>query len=180
MTLCHILPERGGVGKYDIQYLLGSVWFYGITTIVGYLMSTPLVTYMLNTRFLNTFSWNIILLYYKNTSISTNSISHKSTKFQAFLCINSSIKHSPFSLNTDISSYVFLTIQFNITHLSSYSLNVSFTWHMDRTLSGATTPGQKGSGSDGNKRILRISQSSRITWASLSGSLVSYPGHSLD
>ena len=36
-----------------------------------------------------------------------------------------------------------------------------------------------GPGSDGNEEVLRISQSSSITWASLSDCLVSYPGHSL-
>ena len=50
---------------------------------------------------------------------------------------------------------------------------------MARTLSGATTPGQSGPGSDGNKGVLRIPQSSSITGTSLSGCLVSYLGHSL-
>ena len=44
-------------------------------------------------------------------------------------------------------------------------------------LSGATTPSQSGPGSDGNKRLLRISHSSSITETSLSDCLVSYPGH---
>ena len=47
------------------------------------------------------------------------------------------------------------------------------------TLLGATTPGQSGSRSDGNERVLRIPQSSSITGFSLSDCLVSYPGHSL-
>ena len=47
------------------------------------------------------------------------------------------------------------------------------------TLSGATTPGQSGPQSDGNKEVLRIPQSSIITGASLSDCLVSYQGHSL-
>ena len=46
-------------------------------------------------------------------------------------------------------------------------------------LSGATILGQSGPGSDGNKEILRIPQSSSITEASPSDSLVSYPRHSL-
>ena len=50
---------------------------------------------------------------------------------------------------------------------------------MDRALSGATTPGQSGPGSDGNERILHIPQSSCITGTSPSDCLVSYPGHSL-
>ena len=50
---------------------------------------------------------------------------------------------------------------------------------MDRTLSGATTPGQHGSESDGNERVFHIPQSSSITEASPSDCLVSYAGHSL-
>ena len=47
---------------------------------------------------------------------------------------------------------------------------------MDRTLSGATIPGQRGPGSDGNEGLLRIPRSSSITEASLSDCLVLYPG----
>ena len=50
---------------------------------------------------------------------------------------------------------------------------------MDRTLSGATTLGQSGSGSKRNEGVLSIPQSSSITGASLSDCLVSYLGHSL-
>ena len=46
------------------------------------------------------------------------------------------------------------------------------------TKSGATTPGQSGHGSDGNKGVLHIPQSSSIIGASLSDCLVSYQGHS--
>ena len=46
-------------------------------------------------------------------------------------------------------------------------------------LSGATTPGQSGPGSNGNEGVLRISQSSSIAGTSPSDCLVSYPGHSL-
>ena len=46
-------------------------------------------------------------------------------------------------------------------------------------LSGATTPGQSGSGSDGNEGVLRIPQSSSTAGTSPSDCLVSYPGHSL-
>ena len=50
---------------------------------------------------------------------------------------------------------------------------------MDRALSGATTPGQSGPGSDGNEGVLRIPQSSSTAGTSPSDCLVSYPGHSL-
>ena len=49
----------------------------------------------------------------------------------------------------------------------------------DRALSGATTPGQSGSESDGNEGVLRIPQSSGITGTVPSDCLVSYPRHSL-
>ena len=47
---------------------------------------------------------------------------------------------------------------------------------MDRTLSGATTPGQSGPGSNGNEGVLCIPQISSNTGASPSDCLVSYPG----
>ena len=50
---------------------------------------------------------------------------------------------------------------------------------MDRALSGATTPGQSGPGSDGNEGVLRIPQSSNTAGTSPSDCLVSYPGYSL-
>ena len=49
---------------------------------------------------------------------------------------------------------------------------------IDRTLSGATTLGWSGPGSNGNKGVLRIPQSSYIIETSQSDCLVSYPGHS--
>ena len=52
-------------------------------------------------------------------------------------------------------------------------------WPIDRTLSGATAPGLCGPGSDSNKGVFHIPQSSSITGASPSDGLVSYPGHSL-
>ena len=61
---------------------------------------------------------------------------------------------------------------------SKFSISTQFSsiWPIERTLSGATTPGQSGHGSDGNERILRIPQSSRITGASLWDCLVSLVG----
>ena len=49
---------------------------------------------------------------------------------------------------------------------------------MHKTLSGASTSVQSGPGSDGNDVVLRITQSSSITEASLSDCLMSYPRHS--
>ena len=59
------------------------------------------------------------------------------------------------------------------------SIQFNSIWPIDRTLSGATTPGHSGPGSDGNEGVLCIPQSSSITETSLSDCLVSYPGHSL-
>ena len=58
-------------------------------------------------------------------------------------------------------------------------MQFSSIWPIDRTLSGATTPGQSGPGSNGNEGALRIPQSSSITGTSTSDCLVSYPRHSL-
>ena len=52
-------------------------------------------------------------------------------------------------------------------------------WPINRTLSGATTPGLSGPGSDGNERVLCIPYSSSITEASLSDYLMSCEGQSL-
>ena len=51
-------------------------------------------------------------------------------------------------------------------------------WPIDMTLSGATTQGQSGPGSNGNQGVLHIPQSSKIG-ASPFDALVSYPGHNL-
>ena len=50
---------------------------------------------------------------------------------------------------------------------------------IDRALSGATIPGQSGTGSNGVEGVLRIPQSSCITGTLPSDCFVSYPGHSL-
>ena len=49
----------------------------------------------------------------------------------------------------------------------------------DRTLSGPTTPGQSEPGSNGNKGVLWIPQSSSMREASPSDYFMSYPGQSL-
>ena len=57
-------------------------------------------------------------------------------------------------------------------------LNSSFL-SIDRTQSGATTPGLSGPGSDVNIEVLRIPQSFCIREVSPSDCLMSYTGHSL-
>ena len=68
---------------------------------------------------------------------------------------------------------LFQTIQFSI------STQFSSIWPIDITVSGSTTMGQSGHGSDGNEEVLCISLSSSITGTSPSDCLVSYLGHSL-
>ena len=76
------------------------------------------------------------------------------------------------SLN--LKTVLFKTIQFN------KSTQFSSIWPIDRTLSGATTPGQSRPGSDGNNGVLCIPQISSTTGISPSDCLVSYPGHLLE
>ena len=62
-----------------------------------------------------------------------------------------------------------LIIEFDINHLFAHSLNDLFgrkwlnssIWDIDVTLIDTTTPGQSGSESDGHKRVLHFSQSSK-------------------
>ena len=58
-------------------------------------------------------------------------------------------------------------------------MQFSSIWPIDRNLSGATTLGQSGPESDGNKEVFHIPQSSSITGTSPLDYLVSYAGHSL-
>ena len=55
----------------------------------------------------------------------------------------------------------------------------SYIWPIDKTLSGAASPGQRGSGSNSNKGVLGISQSFSLTGTLPSDCLLSYPEHSL-
>ena len=70
------------------------------------------------------------------------------------------------SLN--VKTILFQAIQFCM------STQFSSIWPIDRTLSGATTPGQSGPGSDSRERVLCIPQSSSITGTSSSDYVVSY------
>ena len=62
----------------------------------------------------------------------------------------------------------------SIYYLSTVKWSNSSIWPIDRTLSGATTPGQSGLGTNGNVAVVHIPQSSSITEASPSDCLVSY------
>ena len=96
-------------------------------------------------------------------------ITNNSVKYQSFV-----YKH----LNDQ--TVLFLAIKFSRAHLFALSLNVeSPIWPIDRTLSGATTPGQSEPWSNGNKEGLHIPQSSYMTGTSPSDCLMPCPGHSL-
>ena len=66
--------------------------------------------------------------------------------------------------------------KFNISHL--FTDIICSIWLIDRTLSNATTPGQSGSGRNGNEEVLHIPLISKAG-ASPSNCLMSYSGHSL-
>ena len=53
------------------------------------------------------------------------------------------------------------------------SMQFSSIWPIDRVISGATTPGQSGPGSDANEGVLHIPQSSSIIGTSPSDCSVS-------
>ena len=72
-----------------------------------------------------------------------------------------------------VKTILFQEIQFGM------SAQFSSIWPIDKPLSGATTVDQSEPDSDGNKGILRIPQSSRITVATASDCLVSFLGPSL-
>ena len=62
--------------------------------------------------------------------------------------LNNEVKHM--CTVSILKTVLFQAIQFSI------SAQFSSIWPIDRTLSGATTPGQSGPGSDGNTGVLRI------------------------
>ena len=70
-----------------------------------------------------------------------------------------------------VKTVLFQVIQFSI------NMQFSSIWPLDRTLSGASTPGQSGPGKDGSVGVLRIPESFSITGTSPSD--CSYPGHLL-
>ena len=97
--------------------------------------------------------------------------------FQVLLCITSnSIEYQSFAYaQLNDKTVLFLTIQFSISHLLAQLKCQTVLFDP----SGASTPGQSGSWSDCNEEVLCIPQSSGITGASPSDTLVSYLGHSL-
>ena len=99
--------------------------------------------------------------------------------FHILLCItNNSIQqiclHTVKWSNSFISNHSIYHKSFIYTQFKCQSS----IWPIDRTLSGATTPGQSGLRSNGNEGIPQIPQISKAG-ASLLDGLMSYLGHSL-
>ena len=84
-----------------------------------------------------------------------------------------------FSLTYVDSFFVYTLLNVKTVQEIQFSISTLFSsiWPIDRTLSGATTLGQSGPGSDGNEEVLCISQCSSITGSSPSDCQLSYPGH---
>ena len=126
------------------------VWFYGILTIVGYLILNPLkYSYTSSNSILNKYS---IFLY---TQLNIKTVLFKTI---------------PFNINTDFQykkTHPFQTTQFSISAQFRFFLPIY------RSLSGATIPGQSRPGSDDNRRVLRFPQSTSFTGISPSDFLVS-------
>ena len=63
-----------------------------------------------------------------------------------------------FNISTQIFVYTQLNVKTVLFQTVQFSITTQFSsiWPIDRTLSGASTPGQSEPGSDGNERILRI------------------------
>ena len=82
--------------------------------------------------------------------------------------------HHAVQLVTVSMSKTVLFKQFSLAKVQFSSI-----WPIDRTLSGATTPGQSGPRSVSNEGVICIPQNSSITGTLPSNCLVSFPGHLL-
>ena len=112
--------------------------------------------------------------FYCTSTIIGYLMSNPSYTLNSSILNNSVYIRTVFCLHTvKFETVLLLTIQFRT------STKFSSICPIDRILSGAITPNQKGPGSDGNKGIRCIPQSSSITGASSSDYLVSYPGYLL-
>ena len=147
---------------YVVLYRSWLVGFYDISTIVRYLMPNPFLCIQIVLFQTIQFTINTQFKCQKQFYFKLFSLVNKVKCSQALLCItNNRIKHQSFiytQLNVKI--ILFQIIQFSISTQFSSSRPI------DSTLSGTTTLGQSGLGSNGNEGVLHIPQSSRITGAS--------------
>ena len=119
-----------------------------------------------------------------NSSISNHSVYHNysfclhTVKCKYILISNNSVYHKIifFCLHT-VKCKTILFQKISLGWLN-FKLKKITIWPIDRTLSGASTPGQNGPGSDSNKGVLDIPLSSSIIVVSRLDCLVSYPEHS--
>ena len=139
---------------HDNSYLFCLVGFNGILTLIGYFMPNPLYTY----------THIYIYIYIYIYDLSTHFLDNILKQAYALFC-------------THLNGFKYCYVTHNLTPFI-FLHTVCSIWPIDRTLSGATTPGQGGSGSNGNEKALYIPQISNAG-ASPSEGLMSYPGHSL-
>ena len=181
---------------YVFRYIwFGLLGFYGITTIVGYLMPNPLYTYILNIYDLVWlgFLWhnNHCRLFNVKSSlyIYIKYIWFSLVGFYGITTIVGYLMSNPLytsisSLWTHLVNYIlkqtralfckqlnwFQVLLYSNHNLTSVILFAHCSiWPIDRNLSGATTPGQSGPGSNGNEGVLHIPQSSKARASPLDG-----------
>ena len=135
------------IHQWNIKSL---VWFYGISTIIGYLMPNPFlyiqtvlfqaVQFSIRTQFSSIWPINRTL-----SGVTTPGQSGCLVWFYGISTIIGYLMPNPFLY---IQTVLFQAVQFSIrTQFSSI-------WPINRTLSGVTTPGQSGCGSNGNEGLL--------------------------
>ena len=103
-----------------------------------------------------TVKWLQVLLFNTNFSIQHYSVVRIQLNISKYCYISLTIQLSISYLFTQLTdlAVLFVVIQFGINHLFVHSLNVKQIYY-------TTTPGQSGSGSNGNEGVLNIIQISR-------------------
>ena len=148
---CRLFNAKSSLYIYIKYIWFGWVGFYGISTIVGYLMLNPLYTYISNIyglvgfygiSMLNTLLY-ILNIYDLWIHFVDNIIKWAWVIYCAWL---NGFKYSSHNLTSVICLHT-----------------VCLIWPLDRTLSGATILGQSGPGSNGNQGVLHIIQSWSLT-----------------
>ena len=151
---CRLFNAKSSLYIY-IKYIgFGWVGFYDISTIVGYLM----LNHLYHIDWIYDFVDNIFEWTWANffcTQLNGSKYCYSS------LTVQLNISHW-FTRCSMIKQFYFKQLNLaSVICLHSVRMpNISVS-PIDRTLSGATTPGQSGHGSDGNEEVLCISQISR-------------------
>ena len=142
MTLCHILPERRGVNMDKTNKQLTN---HQNCKSVYIFRSFSFSTYIQFDSFHYFYHINMYVYMYVGCLVEFYSIS---TTIVGYL-----MTHTFFYIQTVLFQTVWL----------SMSTLYSSIQPIDKTISGATTPGQSRPGSDGNEGVFYIPQSSSIT-----------------